>query len=79
MHLTRDHLPIDHCKGKANIIRLVSELALATQDFDIIQDLRILNVRPHNKNFDEFLNELKSLLEAHARVDERRHGKIHRF
>jgi len=69
MHLTGDHLPIDHCKGKANAI-LVAELALATQDFDIIQDLRILNGRPQSTNFDEFWYELKSLFEAHARVDD---------
>jgi hypothetical protein len=79
MHLTEDHLPIDHyCKGKTNAI-LVAELALATQDFDIIQDLRILNGRSHNKNFDVFWNELKSLLEVHALVDDRRHCKLHTF
>jgi len=38
-----------------------------------------LNGRPHNKNFDEFWNELNPLLEAHARVDDRRHGKMCTF
>jgi len=41
-HLTGDHLPSDICKGKDNAL-VVAEMALATQDFDIIQDLRDLN------------------------------------
>jgi hypothetical protein len=72
--LTSDHLPRDKCKGKADAI-IMSEMALATQDFDIIQDLRELNKRPKNKKFDLFWLEIKSLLESHSRVDDRRHGK----
>ena len=72
--LTDYHLPRDKCKGKADAI-IMSEMALATQDFDIIQDLRELNKRPKNKKFDLFWLEIKSLLESHSRVDDRRHGK----
>jgi hypothetical protein len=53
---------------------LMAEMALATQDFEIAQDLRILNGRPKSQVFDLFWSEIKSLLEAHARVDDRRHG-----
>ncbi len=37
-HLTGDHLPRDRCKGKDNAL-VTAEIALATQDFGIIQDL----------------------------------------
>ena len=53
---------------------LIAKFALATQDFDITQDLGILNGRPHKKTFDVFWSEIKSLLEGHARTDDRRHG-----
>ena len=45
-------------------------------DFDIIHDLRELNGKPKNTSFDVFWNEIKSLLESHARVDDRRHGEL---
>jgi hypothetical protein len=73
-HLTGDILPRDRCKGK-DVAIAMAELALATQDFDLIQDIRILNGRPKNASFDVFWSEIKSLLESHARVDDRRHGK----
>ena len=72
-HLTGDILPRDKCKGKSNA-RIVAEMALACQDFDLIQDLRELNRRPKNTDFNLFWSEIKSLLESHARVDDRRHG-----
>jgi hypothetical protein len=73
--LTGDILPRERCKGKDHAI-VMAEVALAMQDFDIIQDLRVLNGRPKNTSFDVFWTEIKSLLESHARVDDRRHGKI---
>jgi len=57
----------------------MAEMALATQDYDILQDLRELNGRPKNTAFDVFWGEMKSLLESHARVDDRRHGKIKHY
>ena len=75
-YLTGDNLPTERCKGKESAIR-VAEIALATQDFDIIQDLRELNGRPKDIAFDVFWSEIKSLVEAHARVDDRRHGEIY--
>ena len=72
--LTGDHLPRDKCKGKGNAT-IMASMALATQDFDKIQDLRELNGRPKNTDFDLFWFEIKSLLESHARVDDIRHGK----
>jgi hypothetical protein len=74
-YLTGDNLPRERCRGKDNAIQ-VAEIALATQDFEIIQDLRELNGRPKDKSFDVFWSEIKSLLESHARVDDRRHGKF---
>ena len=74
-YLPGDNLPRDRCKGKDNDIR-VAEIALATQDFEIIQDLREVNGRPNNKSFDVLWSEIKSLLESHARVDDHRHGKF---
>jgi hypothetical protein len=50
-------------------------MAFASQDFDITHDLRELNGRPKNKLFDIFWDEIKSLLELHAPVDDRRHGE----
>jgi hypothetical protein len=61
-HLTDDILPRDRCKGKDDAIAM-AELALATQDFDLIQYIRILNGRPKNTSFDMFWSEIKSLLE----------------
>jgi hypothetical protein len=52
-HLTGDILPRDRCKGKEAAIAM-AELALATQDFDLIQDIHILNGRPKNISFDVF-------------------------
>ncbi len=72
-HLTGDILPRDKCKGKYNA-RLVAEIAVASQYFDLIQDLRDLNGRPKNTDFDVFWSEIKSLIETHARVDDRRRG-----
>ena len=74
-YLTGDNLPHGRCKGK-DIAMQVAELALATQDFGIVQDLRELNGRPKNTSFDVFWSEIKSLLSFHARVDDRRHGKL---
>ena len=72
--LTGDHPPRGKCKGKANAI-IMTEMALATQDFNIIQDLQELNGRPKNTESDLFWCEIKSLLESHSRVDDIRHGK----
>ena len=73
-YLTGDHLPRERCKGKDSAIEM-SRLALASQDPDIIHDLRELNGRPKNTLFDVFWGEIKCLLESHARVDDRRHGE----
>ena len=73
--ITGDNLPSERYKGKDMAIR-VAELALATQDFDIINDLRELTGRPNDKSFDVFWSEIKSLFESHARVDDRRHGEM---
>ena len=42
---------------------------IATQDFDIINDLRELDGRPKDKSFDDFLSKIKFFLESHARVE----------
>ncbi len=77
-HLTGDNLPRDRCKGRDNA-RVMAEMALATRDYDILQDLRELNGRPKNAAFDVFWGEMKSLLESHACVDDRRHGKSNHY
>jgi hypothetical protein len=74
-HLTGDHLPLQRCKEKKTTI-IFAEMALASQDFSIIQDLRELNGTPNNPSFDIFWSEIKTLLELHARVDDSRHGII---
>jgi hypothetical protein len=51
--LTGDHLPRDICKGKDNALEM-AEMALAIQDFDIMQDLRDLIGRPKNTAFHDF-------------------------
>jgi hypothetical protein len=73
-YLTGNLLPRERCKGKDDVL-VMAEVALATQDPDIIHDLRVLNGRPKSKLFDVFWSEIKTLLESHARVDDRRHGK----
>ncbi len=68
-HLTCNHLPRGRCKGKDNGV-IMAEVALATQDFDIIQDLRELNGRPKSRTCDLLWGEIASLLESYARVDD---------
>ena len=51
-----------------------AELAIRTLDFGIVQDIRKVNGRPESPLFDKFWSELKTRLESHARVDDRRHG-----
>jgi len=58
-YLTRDHLPRERCKGKGSNAMDMTRLALASQDFDIIQILRELNGRPRNTLFDVFWGEIK--------------------
>ena len=77
-HLTGDNLPRDRCKGRDNA-RVMAEMALVTQDYDILRDLRELNGRPKNEAFDVFWGEMKSLLESHVRVDDRRHGNFKHY
>jgi hypothetical protein len=55
---------------------LCKNLVTSAHDFDIISDLKELNGRPQNPAFDICSREIKSLLEAHARVDDKRHGKV---
>ena len=53
MHLKGDQLP--HNKGRTeDSAILMAAMALATQDFDIAHDLRILNERPKSPVFDMF-------------------------
>ena len=54
----------------------MAEMNSATQDFDLISDLRELNGRPKDTPFEILWCEIKSLLEAHARVDDIRHREI---
>ena len=72
-YVSGEMMPRDANKAKDTAIRM-AELVLSTQDFDIVQDLRMLNGRPESPLFDLFWMELKKLLESHARVDDRRHG-----
>jgi len=71
-YLNGDLLPRKQCKGKDDTLVMV-EVALATQDPDLIHDLQVLNGRPKIKLFDVFWSEIKTLLESHARVDDRRY------
>ncbi len=73
-YVTGERLPRDASKAKDYAIRM-AELVLSTQDYDIVQDLRELNGRPQSPLFNMFWSELKTLLESHARVDDRRHGE----
>lgn len=73
-HITGERLPKDAGKARDYAVRM-AELALLTQDFDLVQDLRAVNGRPESPLFDAFWSELKILLESHARVDDRRHGE----
>jgi hypothetical protein len=70
-YLIGNHLPREQCKGKDNASQMAT-LALASQDPNIIHDLQELNGRPKNTLFDVFWEEIKALLESHARVDDRR-------
>ena len=73
MHITGKRLPNNKGKARGYVVRM-AELALLTQDFDIVQDLRAVNGRAESPLFDAFWSNLKILLESHARVDDRRHG-----
>jgi hypothetical protein len=73
-YLNGDLLPRDRCKGKEDAL-LMAEVALAAQDSDVVRYLRIYYGRLKNKLFDVFWSEIKSLLESHARVEDRRHGE----
>ena len=70
-YITGESLP----RNARDYATRVTELALTTQDFDLVQDLRDLNGRHESPLFDAFWSELKILLESHARVDNRRHGE----
>ena len=72
-YATGERLPRDANKAKDSVIRM-AELVLSTYYFDIIQDLLELNGRPQSPLFDLFWSELNTLLESHARVDDRRQG-----
>jgi hypothetical protein len=79
IYLTGDHLPREICKGKDSAL-IMAEVALSTQDFNGIHDLRELNGRPKNTPYEvEIGCEIKSMLESHARVDDRCHGKANQF
>ena len=73
-HITGNRLP--HDAGKSCVAVRMAQMALATQDFDIVQDLRSLNGRPKSPDFDLFWKEMNTLMieNADARVDDRRHG-----
>ena len=75
-YLTGDQLPTDMGKSRTEAIR-VAELALASQDFELVSDLRALNGRPTSGKFDAFWEEFAIQLdESMTRVDDRRHGSI---
>jgi len=73
-YLTEDYLPRERRKGRANAMDMAT-LAMASQDFDVIHALREINGRPRNTLFVVFWGEIKTLLESHARVGDRRHGE----
>jgi hypothetical protein len=58
------------------ISQIAARLALLTQDEGIVLDLRRLNVRPMNLDFNSFGANAEFLLEEFKRVD-RRHGALH--
>jgi hypothetical protein len=74
-HIIGERLPKDACKAKDYVVRM-TEIALSTHDFGIMQDLRDLNGRPESPLYAVLGSELKILIESHARVDHRRHGKL---
>ena len=73
-YVSGEKLPRDAKKAKDSATRM-AELVLSTLDFDIIQDLQELNGRVESPLFDLFWSELHTLLESHARVNDRRHGE----
>ena len=72
-YVNGERLPRDACRAKGYAI-CMAELVLSTQNYDIVQDLRELNGRPQSPLCSMFWSELKTLLDSHARVDDRRHG-----
>eukprot|EP00951_Prasinocladus_malaysianus_P030174 scaffold282650_cov17-Prasinocladus_malaysianus.AAC.2 len=74
-YITGDNLPVDHSTDKRHCI-VMADFCLASQDFDIIQDLRDLNGRPKSKTFDAFWAALQQMAEEHERVPDRRHGAV---
>jgi hypothetical protein len=56
--------------------QICAELALPTQDEDIVLDLRTLNGRPNDPAFDIFWAKGNFLLEEFKKVDDRRHGAM---
>jgi len=65
-------LPRDSNKAKDNAIRM-AEMVLSTRNFEIIQDLRELNVRLESSLFAMFWSEPNTFLESHVHADDRRH------
>lgn len=53
----------------------LAELAVLSQDFDLGADLRRLNGKHSNPDFDPFWEKAQFLLEEYRRVDDRRHGE----
>ena len=72
-HITGERLPKDVGKAMDYDVRM-TDLAMLTQNIDIVQNLRAVNGRPESPLFDAFWSKLKILLESHARVDDRHHG-----
>jgi hypothetical protein len=68
-----DHLPRDSTKARRDAIA-VATLALDTQDFELVKDLRYLNGRPTSESFLPFWDRVGTLLAEYKRVDDRRHG-----
>ena len=77
-HITGERLPKDVGKARDYVVWM-AELALITRDSCIMQDLRALNGRTGSPSYDVFWSELKIILESHASVDDRRHGKLYNY
>lgn len=68
------HFPSDKTLQDQRPI-IAAELAMLSNDPDIILDLRSLNGRVSDPAFDAFWQKVDSLLEEYKRVDDRRHGE----
>ena len=61
-------------KIQSEVDKRLCDFLLLADDPDLVFDLRKHNGKPHNKDFDQFWEELGKYLDEHSQVNDRRHG-----